>query len=239
MDSHDRIYLDMLRRVRAAPGTHIGGRSLLRLRAFHFGYSWFRPDLESELFPGREFRDWIAERYHFPTQAMSAGEMLGDLAESDEHAFELFFQELESFMTAYPASFERKPARFLNKELVPVSAWLDMLVERPAMYLPRESADCLRAHLDDYALASLEVGHPECADLQGFDLWLRAEMDLKGYFRWDSIFVKRCRGDEKLACRCAIESLRAYRATTRGSPQLWISIYRSGKPIVAFLGVDN
>jgi hypothetical protein len=213
MESHDRIYLDVLRRVRAAPEVHIGGRSFLRLRAFHFGYCWFRPDRESEIAMIDEFRNWIAGRYDFETASVSAGDMLAEAAESDERAFDLYFDELDAFQVAYQTSFEKRPARFLNKQIVPVSAWLDVLAERPTMYLPRESPECLRAYMDGYVLASLEAGHPECSDLEGFDLWIRKELGLRGYFRWESVFAKRCGGDERLGYKYAIESMREFRAS--------------------------
>jgi hypothetical protein len=214
MEAFDRIYLDVLRRIRAAPMVHIGGPSLRRLTAFHFGYCWFRPDRESEdsSILG-DFQDWINERYQFDTNAMGAVEMLRRIAETEERAFGLFFEDLDVFLLGHPTALQRNPARVLNVEHAPASANLDLLAERPRMYLPEASVGCLRAHLDGYSLAAVEDGHPECSDLEGFEHWVRKEFDLKGLFRWEAAALKEYSGDEHSAYSWAVQALKAFRAS--------------------------
>lgn len=210
MESHDRTYLDVLRRVRGAPLIHLGEPSLKRLRAFHFGYCWFRPDRESEASIYRPFADWVRERYRFETRALDGCDMLNAVAESDQRAFDLFFADLDIFLLEHSEKLKRSPASYLYREPIPASAWLQFFIERPAMYLPEVSVECLRAHFDGYSLAALENGNPECADLSGFENWIRKQLDVKGSFRWETLATQRFRSQQD-AFDWAINSLLAFR----------------------------
>jgi hypothetical protein len=210
-------YLSMLRRIRAAPIAHLGCRSLELLCAFHNGYSmlaFYRNDSEAESFDPT-FRQWIARRYGIESMTLSDTMLLAMIAESDECAFDLFFEELDAALAAHPEGLRRctPVGREGDPPPLPASGFLDVLSERPTMFLPTLSVRCLRAFLDGYALAAAERGHLECLDLDGFEHWVRQRNGLQGAFRWERVILMSLGGIEEYAFSSAIEELKAYRAS--------------------------
>lgn len=64
----------------------------------------------------------------------------------------------------------REKAVRSGEEPLPASGFLDVLAERPWMFLRRKSVGCLRAFLDGYCLAAEEEGYRDCRDFG----WFRA-----------------------------------------------------------------
>ena len=86
------------------------------------------------------------------------------------------------------------------------------MTERPGSLLRRVSIGCLRAFLDGYSLAAMEGGFFECADLEGFEQWVRRHFGLRGMFRWEDAVLAQFGGDERVAFPWAVRELKAYRA---------------------------
>jgi len=207
----DRFYLDVLRRIQAAPSEHLGRRSFAKLCSFHFGYSCFRPNRMAQDSSFLQiFREWLVARYDFDTVAMSMEDMLTAVAESDERAFELFFNDLESFFLANPSAVKRKSVRFIHMQPIPASAEICRLAQRPPLFFPDESVGRLRAHLDGYALAAIESGNESCSDLEGFEHWVRKQLGLKGLFRWEHAILQHFHGDQRSAFHWAMEGLQSF-----------------------------
>ena len=209
----DRIYLDLLRRMKAAPDAHLGVKALTLLEAFHFGYCFFRPDVPSEdvsLFS--VLREQLAKRYGVDAGTLGVYQIVRRISESEERAFDLFFSELEITLAQHPEAVHRLPARFVYRQPPAVSVILDSL-EKPRMFLPRESVGSLRALIDGMGLAAIDSGHEECSDLEGFPSWVRKQFNLKGMFRWEKAVLDQFDGDEIAAFRWAADELKAYRAS--------------------------
>ena len=115
-------------------------------------------------------RDWVLARYGPAEETTKdAAQVLLDVSQNDEQAFELFFRALDAAIAAQPDKLVARGPGPLADSPQPTSAFLDVLAERPGMFLRRASVGCLRAFLDGYSLAAIEQGHPECADLDGFE----------------------------------------------------------------------
>lgn len=210
------MLLEVLYRIKAAPIEHLGCRSLVRLEAFHTGYGLF-PFKKAKDFSFEAFRDWVLVLYRptFGTASMSAIRIVRRLASSDDYAFDLFFDALDSALAANPDVLVKPLDRgFLTSEPpLPVSSFLDILTKRPMMFLPNSSASCLRAFLDGYCLAAMEEDHFECLDLDGFEHWVREKLDLTGMFRWEDAVLSCLRGSEADAFYWALTELKNFRAS--------------------------
>ena len=173
------MYVGILFMVRTDPVEYLGCRSLERLGTFEFGYRFLYPT-KFQSFPVEPIlRDWIIRLYQpsFGFETMNSMGILRHLVADEERAFSQFFEHLDTVLATYPEVLlkpeilERK-----SKEPVPpVSALLDLVSQRPRMYLPRLTPGCLRAFLDGYRLACLHEGHFDCADLDGFENWVRRQ----------------------------------------------------------------
>jgi hypothetical protein len=213
------MLLEVLYRIRAAPIEHLGCRSLVRLKSFDLGYSFF-PFTKAKDYSNAAFtalRDWVVSVYRpaFGTLEKSAIEILLNLAPDDGTAFDLYFSALDSVLSAHPEIPLNLSDHVVPKggTPYPVSGFLNVLTERPLMFLPVLSVGCLRAFLDGYNLAAMEEGHFECLDLEGFEHWVRTRYTVQGMFRWENVILSRCRGDERCAVDAALEELKAYRAS--------------------------
>ena len=206
--------LGVLYRIRASPEAHLGRRSLARLGTFetrvrfvcgeHCG-GGLRIRRSARLGPGPL---WTCRGERQGRNTGSA-----DVSQDDEQAFELFFAALDAAIAAHADRLVAREPRPLTDDPPPASAFLDVLAERPGMFLRRASVGCLRAFLDGYSLAAIEQGHPECADLDGFEHWARRRLGLRGYFRWENAILTLNNGDEAAALGWALRELEAYRAT--------------------------
>ena len=140
--------------------------------------------------------------------------VLQQIAHSDERAFDLFFTELDAAIGQRLDS-----VKVLQQDaagvFAPASRFLEAFLDRPARYLTPVTVGCLRAALDGYSLAAIEEGHLECADLTGFEHWVRASFALKGMFRWEDAVLAHCFGDESRAFQWAIKELVAYRSGSK------------------------
>ena len=206
--------LEVLYRVRAAPTEHLGCKSLARLDVFHLGYSLFPFTIARDV-KFDEFREWVIKQYRpsFGTAAMSASMILRNIVQDDARAFDVFFEALDSALAAHPGALSRSvvPRELNDQPPVPASAFLDALTEWPAMFLQPPSVGALRSFLDGYCLAAMEEGHFECLDLEGFEHWVRKELDLKGLFRWENAVITRFLGNEGRALEWALKGLKSYR----------------------------
>jgi hypothetical protein len=212
----NHAYLDVLYRVRAAPLTHLGAPSLLLLEAFHDGYSRFSLGRGKEAYSFYpHFRDWIIKRYGVHGGTLGIGQILRRIAESDEVAFALFFQELDVALAVESSGLcRREPFTWEGEpKPLPCSGFLDVLGERPYMFLPATSVRCLRAFLDGYGLAAAEDDCLECLDLEGFEHWVRKRLDIKGSFRWEDAILANFDGREPEAYGWAIRELKEFRST--------------------------
>jgi hypothetical protein len=210
------MYLEVLYRVRACPIAHLGRRSLTRLDAFHVGYSFFPQITKTKDYALSALRDWTVARYQPEgAEAKDATQVLLDAAPDDECAFDLFFTALDAVTVGRPEDPAPRERPASEGEPLPASGYLDVLTSRPAMFLRRITVGCLRAFLDGYGLAAIEEGHAECLDLDGFEHWVRRQLYLKGYFRWEDAVLGRFNGDEAAAFQCALRELKAYR-TSKG-----------------------
>jgi hypothetical protein len=159
-------------------------------------------------------RNWVLARYR-PADAATkdATAILLEIAQDDdEQAFNLFFAALDAALASHAD--DLKPGRTgWDGEPLAASGYLDILGERPAMFLRRVSVGCLRAFLDGYSLAAMEEGFFECADLEGFEHWVRRQFNLKGLFRWEDAVLAQFGGNEGIAFPWAVRELKAYRAS--------------------------
>ena len=120
---------------------------------------------------------------------------------------------LDSALACHPEKLRPSQRPEWDGEPLPVSGFLDVLTERPRRFFRTLSVGCLRAFLDGYSLAALESGFFECADLEGFEHWVREHFDLKGMFRWENAVLARFGWNEEVAFPWATENLKAYRAS--------------------------
>lgn len=216
------MFVEVLYRVQADPIEHLGCRSLVRLQAFEFGYSFLYPTKAKSYAIESTIHDWIIRLYQ-PSfgEEMSAMWILQKVAHDDHRAFDLFFDHLNTVLSAHPEALlspEVMEGRTVESPN-PVSALLELLVKRPRMYLQRLNPGCLRAFLDGYRLACLEEGYFECADLDGFEHWVRRELNLKGMFRWENAALASFQGNEEDAFTWSLRELKAYRES-RGAPSI-------------------
>jgi hypothetical protein len=208
------MYIDVLYRIRASPLAHLGCRSLTRLDAFQVGYGLFPQITKAKDYSLDAFRDWVLARYlPMDGTTMDAAHVLLAITQDDERAFDLFFAALDAAIAGHPDGLILRAPALKEGEPLPVSGYLDVLTERPAMFLRRVTLGCLRAFLDGYSLAAMEEGHPECVDLDGFEYWVRRQFDLRGYFRWENAVLLQFNGDEVAAFQWAVRELKAYRAS--------------------------
>jgi len=207
------MYLEVLYRIRARPIEHLGCRSLTRLYAFHVGYRLFPRITRARYFAVEPlFRDSIVARYGLEQTTAEIVHVLAQIAQDDERAFGLFFSELDAFLTSHPDLAKAGETPFRG-ELVPAaSSFVSDLSDRPGMFLVPVTVGGLRAAVDGYSLAAIEEGRPECADLEGFQDWVRKELDLKGYFRWEDAILSRFRSDESAAFEWTVRELKAFHA---------------------------
>lgn len=208
------MYIEVLYRVRASPLVHLGCQSLTRLDAFHRGYGLFSRITEAEDYDVLdELRAWVLARYR-PKNAETkdAVHILLDIAQDDQRAFDLFFAALDGVIASHPDGLKpREKAVRSGEEPLPASGFLDVLAERPWMFLRRKSVGCLRAFLDGYGLAAEEEGYRDCKDLDGFEQWVRQRLRLQGLFRWEDAILTANAGDEAAAFQQALKELKAYR----------------------------
>lgn len=208
------MYIEVLYRVRASPLVHLGCQSLTRLDAFHRGYGLFSRITEAEDYDVLdELRAWVLARYRPKNpETKDAVDILLDIAQDDQHAFDLFFAALDGAIPSLPDALRprEKPAA-PEEEPLPASGFLDVLAERPWMFLRRKSVGCLRAFLDGYGLAAEEEGDRGCRDLDGFEHWVRDRLRLKGLFRWEDAILTHSAGDQGSAFQRALKELKAYR----------------------------
>jgi hypothetical protein len=146
---------------------------------------------------------------------MSAISIIREVAASDELAFDLFFHVLDLSLAAHPEILLRPLDRGVSssESPLPVSGFVHVLTERPLMFLPSLSVGCLRAFLDGYRLAAMEERHLECLDLEGFEHWVRQQLDLKGFFRWETAALSRFKGAEVKAFNWAVNELKSFAAS--------------------------
>jgi hypothetical protein len=215
------MYLEVLNRIRAAPIEHLGCRSVIRLDAFNLGYSavagitkMSRLSLEPE-----PLVDWIRGRYGLEETTLGVFQLLRRIAQNDERAFDLFFTELDAFIGSHPDVVNMVESAALRDTFAPASSLLHGFSDRPAMYLTPVTVGGLRAAVDGYSLAAIEEGQRECADLEGFEHWVRNKFALKGYFRWENAVLAQLGGNESAAFEWAVKELKAYHANggLRGS----------------------
>jgi hypothetical protein len=209
------MYVGILFMVRTDPVEYLGCRSLERLGTFEFGYSFLYPT-KFQSFPVEPIlRDWIIRLYQpsFGFETMNSMGILRLLVADEERAFSQFFEHLETVLAAHPEVLLRPEIleRKSEKAIPPVSALLDLVNQRPRMYLPRLTPGCLRAFLDGYRLACLDEGHFDCADLDGFDHWVRRQRGVQGMFRWENAVLSSCQGREEDAFAWSLRELKAYR----------------------------
>ncbi|HXN49913.1 MAG TPA: hypothetical protein VN893_24895 [Bryobacteraceae bacterium] len=208
------MYLELLYRIKASPLAHLGCRSLVRLEAFQLGYGFFPQISGARDFSFDAFRDWVLTRYRPAVSAeLGVTQILLQAAEDDERAFDLFFEELAAALASRADALKPREPRFLVGDPLPASGFLDVLRDRPAMFLGRVSVGALRAFLDGYGLAADEEGHVECLDLDGFEHWVRKQLDLKGMFRWENAVLAQFGGDQSIAFQWAVRELTNYRAS--------------------------
>jgi hypothetical protein len=212
------MLVDLLYRIRAAPFEYLGKRSLWKLDAFHLGYS-FSPFRKSRDYPDvfLAIRDWVIRMYNpsFDISEKDAVWILQEIVQDDERAFDLFFDSLDSAIAARPDIMLKPVEVSVTSDRPPLAAssFLNALGERPFSLLRSRSVGCLRAFLDGYSLAAVEEHHGECADLEGFEHWIREKLHIKGMFRWERAVFTNCQGDEVRAFEWAIRELKEYRAT--------------------------
>ena len=210
----------VLFRVETAPEIHLGRPSLSRLVAFETGYESFAGTGSFAGFRYYDFlRNWLVERYGPQSMAQGPIQILQRIANDDERAFHLFFRELAA---AIAATGKPAPAPAAGQKLTPypASAYLRSMAKRPALYFGRPTVSRLRAFLDGYCLAAEEAGHLECLDLDGFEHWVRKQLDLKGMFRWEEALIAVYDGDDAAAYNLGLRSLREYRET-KGPITVW------------------
>jgi hypothetical protein len=213
------MLVDVLYMVRSDPKGHLGRRSLDRLRAFGDGYSQFQPFREFRGV-GEALRNWILDLYRVDSDAvrtLNSYGILRRIAPDDESAFDLFFQSLDAVLAANP-DLVKNPEMIGDRKgraPLPVSSFLNTLTTHPYMLLGnRLEPGILRAFLDGYRLACLENGFIECADLDGFEHWIRRKLvGVRGVFRWENVVLSEFQGREEQACIWAIEELRNFRAS--------------------------
>jgi hypothetical protein len=209
------MYVEILYRVRTDPVEYLGCRSLERLAAFESGYSFLYPTRAQNFTVDPMLRNWIIRLYQpsFGFETMNAMSILQRLAADEESAFNLFFGHLETVLAAHPEVFLKPELREgrSDESPSPVSALLELVGGRPKMYLPRLTPGCLRAFLDGYRLACLDEGYSDCADLDGFEQWVRIQRGVTGMFRWENAVLASFQGREEDAFAWSLDNLKAYR----------------------------
>lgn len=209
------MIIDILFRIYADPIEYIGARSLERLSAFELGYG--RPPGANDFQVEDPLREWIIGIYQptFGVGAMDAFWILRRISPNDQIAFELFFRHLEAVLAANSEILKNPKLIEASGSKPPphLSCYLEMLEKRPGIYLPCATVGCLRAFLDGRRLALLDNRHFECADLDGFEHWIRKKLDLKGLFRWENVILQHFVGDDKRAFTWCLQELKAYRAS--------------------------
>ncbi len=217
------MLLDVLFTVRADPREHLGCRSLDRLQAFERGFGLFHPFRE---FEGVEtaLRDWIISLFQIDSGTITTLNSYGiiqRIAPNDQEAFDLFFQDLDAVLGANSHLIKnpKSVGDRRGQSPLPVSGFLNVLTTRPRMLLGNRLAPgILRAFLDGYRLACLENGFFECADLDGFEHWIRRKLPgIRGMFRWENVVLAQFQGREEEAYSWAIQELQCFRASL-GAP---------------------
>jgi|ERR1017187_4074558 hypothetical protein len=130
------MYIEVLYRIRASPVAHLGCCSLARLDAFHRGYSLFPEIAGAQDFAFGAFRDWVVARYQpAGAETKDAAHVLLDIAQNDERAFALFFAAMDAAIASRPGDLTPRERLVPEGEPLPVSGYLDVLTERPGMFL--------------------------------------------------------------------------------------------------------
>lgn len=215
------MYVEILFRIRTDPEEYLGRSSLERLRAFEFGYSFLRPTKAQSFVVDPILRDWIIRLYQpsFGVETMNAMSILQHLTTDEERAFCLFFSHLETVLAAHPEVFSKPELleRQDDGQPAPVSALIELIASRPKMYLPRLTPGCLRAFLDGYRLACVDRELFDCADLDGFEHWVRRQRSVNGISRWENAVLASFQGREEDAFAWSLRELKAYRES-QGPP---------------------
>jgi hypothetical protein len=206
------MYIEILYRIRAAPVEYLGCKSLLRLEAFDLGYSSFgshkiaRYDIEGQ------FTDWVRRRYGYVHSTLGFVQILMEVSQANEEkAFDLFFSDLDLFTTSHPDSIDARGVLDQSEVRQPVSWFVEaVLANRPAMYLSWITVGGLRAAIDGYTLAVVDAACLECADLDGWEEFLRGKLNLSGLFRWENVILARSTGDQRAAYEWSIQQIRAF-----------------------------
>jgi hypothetical protein len=187
------------------------------LDAFHLGYSAFAGITRAKLFDVRPLlRESVLKRYGLGENTLGVFQLISQIASDDQAAFDLFFTELDVASLSHSEFPEVRGSRSDTFTLEPASSFLGAFSSRPSMYLTPVTVGGLRAALDGYSLAAVEEGHSECADLDGFERWVRDQFMLKGLFRWENAILTQFLGDQNEAFQWAVKELKAYHASRRG-----------------------
>lgn len=208
------MLLDLVLKVRADPGKFIGTRSLASLQSFERGYLLSRCTRVLDYPLERSVRDRVIQelRPTFGTAEMDAYQIIQRVVTDEARAFDLFFESFDSVL-ADPQS-TRQPAVIepdKSDQPMPSSGFLDALATHPNMFLPEPSPRCLHAFLDGTRLASIDAGHAECADLDGFDQWIREKLKLGNIARWEDAFPVDDHRSKEDAFGWAVQELWSFR----------------------------
>jgi hypothetical protein len=203
--------MEFLFRIKADPFAHLGRKSLLALIGYYLGYTGYRHGQETVPEWRGALRNSLQDRYGEQEPSQGPERILMSLAGSDERAFDLFFEELRVADSAMGSSISRASVVRSTVEPRPVSTYLENLRDKPAMYFGTTSVTMLRGFVDGYSLAADEDGRSDCADLSGFESWLRNLLQLRGAFRWESFFLAAHSFRDEAAFDAAMSSLLAFR----------------------------
>ena len=91
--------IELLLTIKSIPGLYIGTKSITRLKSFIDGYR-FIMDSENREYGVNiyyDFNEWMAHKYFIREPILWDTFLLG-LVNSEEKAFDLFFEELEAFL---------------------------------------------------------------------------------------------------------------------------------------------
>ena len=94
--------IDLLFMIKKRGGLYIGTKSITRLRSFIDGYM-FAMNLENKEYNAcifYNFNDWMAQKYNVKKSILWDIYLL-NLTNNEEKSFDLFFEDLETFLKEY------------------------------------------------------------------------------------------------------------------------------------------
>ncbi len=94
--------IDLLFMIKKRGGLYIGTKSITRLRSFIDGYM-FAMNLENKEYNAGifyNFNDWMAQKYNVKKSILWDIYLL-NLTNNEEKSFDLFFEDLETFLKEY------------------------------------------------------------------------------------------------------------------------------------------